>query len=216
MAYIGIVSSTTNSVKVRLYGLDTGYAGSDRICTWYLNGSRKGTSRLGAKVSSGGDFTFTGLSSGSSYDVLVSITAPGWPSSVELDSSIETDSPSIAPWSWTSSNGSASATQTKAAYNAILSRGPLSNFSYLVWNDMVDKVKEILDATGESWSTIYGTYASTRMSSSDKRLTASRFNALRQNIGSRYSTGIQEVSRGDIIYGWYFTTFASCINNWIG
>lgn len=216
MAYIGVLSSTTSSVKVRIYGLDSAYAGSDRVCTWYLDGRRDGTSRLGAKVSSGGDYTFTGLDPGTSYDVLVSITAPGWTITVELDTTVETDAPAVEPWSWSNSNGSASASQTRAAYNAIRSNGSLDNFSYLVWNDMVDKVKEVLDATGDSWNNRYASYSATKMSSSDKRLTATRFNSLRHNIGTHYSTGITDVYRGDTIYGWYFTTLANCLNSWIG
>lgn len=128
---------------------------------------------------------------------------------------VDEDVPSINQWSWTSSNGGASANQTKNAYNAVTNRGGIDEFSYLVWNDMVDKVKEILDAFGYSWSTMYNTYANTKMSSSDKALTAKRFNSLRQNIGGHYSTGISEVSAGDKVYGSYFTTLARCINNWI-
>ena len=216
MAYIGVVSSSTNSVKVRIYGLDTAYAGSDRVCTWYLDGRRRGTSRLGAKVPSGGDYTFSGLDPGSSYDVSVSITAPGWTITVELDTTVETEAPSISPWSWTSSNGSASDSQTRNAYSAIRNKGSLSDFSYLVWNDLVDKVMEVLDLTGGSLSIRYASYSATKMSSSDRVLTAKRFNSLRYNIGIHYSTGIEDVYRGDTIYGWYFTTLASCLNAWIG
>lgn len=216
MAYIGTVSTSTSSIRVRLYGLDTTYAGSDRVCTWYLDGARKGTSKLGAKVSSGGDYTFSSLSPGTSYDISVSITAPGWTITVELDTTAETDEVSVEPWSWTRSNGSASASQTRAAYSAVTNNGSLSKFSYLVWNDLVDKVKEVLDANGYSWRTNYATYSETKMSSSSKVLTAKRFNSLRYNIGYHYSTGISEVSRGDIVYGWYFTTLANCLNNWIG
>lgn len=122
---------------------------------------------------------------------------------------------SIDKWSWTGSNGSASASQTQAAYSAITNMGKLSDFSYLVWNDMVDKVMEILDAAGESWNTLRASYTSTRMSSSDKILTATRFNSLRYNIGLHYSTGITDFSKGDIIYGQYFVTLANCINGWI-
>lgn len=216
MAYIGVTSTTESSITVKVYGLDTNYASSDRVCTWYLNGSKKGTSTLGAKVSSGGTYKFSGLSSGTSYDISVSITAPGWTITVELDTTAETDEPSVEPWSWTSSNGSASASQTKSAYSAVRNNGSLSNFSYLVWNDLVDKVYEVLDATGDSWNSKYATYAATRMSSSDKALTAKRFNSLRYNIGLRYSTSINEVSRGDTVYGWYFITLADCLNEWIG
>ena len=199
MAYIGTVSTTMSSIKVKLYGLDTNYAGSDRVCTWYLNGRRNGTSTLGAKVSSGGTYTFTGLSPGTEYEIDVSITAPGWTITVELSTTESTDAVSVEPWSWSGSNGSASASQTRRAYSAICNNGSLGNFSYLVWNDMVDKVQEILDANGESWLTRYASYYGTRMSASDKTLTAKRFNSLRYNIGYRVSTGIQEVSRGDTV-----------------
>lgn len=80
---------------------------------------------------------------------------------------------------------------------------------------MCDKVKEVLDAIGASWDSQYASYSSTRMSSSDKALTARRFNSLRYNIGSYYPTGINEVSRGDTVYGWYFITITNSLNMWI-
>lgn len=121
----------------------------------------------------------------------------------------------VSKWSWSASNGSATASQTSAAYSAVNNKGKTSAFSYLVWNDMVDKVKAILDAIGESWNSSFASYSNTRMSSSDKNMTAVRFNSLRYNIGLRYSTGITTRSKGDVIYGSYFITLASCINGWI-
>lgn len=215
MAYIGTVSTSTSSIRVRIYGLNSSYAKDDRVCTWYLNGRRHGTSKLRAKVSSGGDYSFTNLSPGTEYNIDVEITAPGWTITVELATTESTDAVSVAPWSWSNSNGSASASQTRRAYSAVCNNGSLGDFSYLVWNDMVDKVKEIIDANGVSWRTNYATYTQTRMNAGDKILTAKRFNSLRFNIGYHVSTGIQEVSRGDTVYGWYFKTLADCINKWI-
>ena len=80
---------------------------------------------------------------------------------------------------------------------------------------MVDKVREILDAKGLAWSNNFASYSATKMSYGDKVLTAARFNSLRYNIGLHYSTGINTVRTGDTVYGWYFTTLANCINNWI-
>lgn len=121
----------------------------------------------------------------------------------------------IAPWDWRMSNGLASAEATIKAYNAVTSNGSLLDFSYLVWNDMVDKVKAILDHKGYSWATTFATYSETKMSSSDKNLTAKRFNSLRFNIGSHYSTGIETVDPGDTVYGWYFTKLTECMNHMI-
>jgi len=115
----------------------------------------------------------------------------------------------IQKWSWTSS------TQRQAAYNALMNNGSLTDFSYLVWNDFVDKVYEVMQSEGFSWNTTYATLSQTKMTSYDKAMTASRFNSVRHNIGIRYSTGISEVFSGDIIYGSYFTQLATKLNQWI-
>lgn len=78
MAYINVVSTTTNSIHVQIAGLQTDYAQSDRVCVWYLDGDYEGVSYLGAKISEGGGYTFYGLEAESGYNISVSITAPGW------------------------------------------------------------------------------------------------------------------------------------------
>ena len=118
-------------------------------------------------------------------------------------------------WNWNQNNGSATAALTRTAYNAIQNRGAVASFSYLVWNDIVDKVKEILDEVGDPWDTRYTTYSGARMSSSDRTLTADKFNSVSYNIGLRVSTGINTQYPGDIVYGDYFITLTDCINTWI-
>jgi len=78
MAYISVLSTTESSIRVQMRGLDTTYERADRVCTWYLNGRRNGISTLGGKISSGGTYTFSGLKVGTTYNISVSITAPGW------------------------------------------------------------------------------------------------------------------------------------------
>ena len=124
----------------------------------------------------------------------------------------------VKPWDWNASNGKASASVTKAAYTAITKRGATTDFSYLVWNDLVNKVLEALKAEGDSWNTNSSKYLgsdSTKMSPSDKVLTAARFNALRWNIGRYYSTGITDRSKGQQVLGSYFTTLTDALNSWI-
>lgn len=121
----------------------------------------------------------------------------------------------ITKWSWQASNGTATASITSTAYNAVVNKTAVTNFSYLVWNDLVDKVKEVLDYIGDTWSANYATYSNTKMTSSDKTLTASRFNSLRFNIGKHYSTGINDVAPNDDVLGRYFTTLTTCLNAWI-
>lgn len=121
----------------------------------------------------------------------------------------------IDKWSWTSSNGSATDEETQAAYYAIMKKGLTSKFSHRVWNDMVNKVKAVLDRIGNPWNTTYATHADTLMSDSDTVLTATRFNSLRHVIGIHYSTGISEVAKGDPVLGSYFIILANSLNGWI-
>ncbi len=129
---------------------------------------------------------------------------------------------SVDLWDWAASNGEATAVQTAAAYSAVTGGGSCADFSYLVWNDMCAKVKEVLDAAGIAWVTkVTATgetllsYGATRMTSSDRTLTAARFNALRFNVGANYTTGIAAVETGDAVLGSYFTTLMEKVNEWI-
>ena len=124
---------------------------------------------------------------------------------------------SIEKWSWNSSNGRATAGQTYNAYQAVTGNGNVSDFSYLVWNDMCAKVYAIREAVGNigAWDTAYGTYSAAQMSSGDKVMTAARFNNLKNQIGTQIGTGINDVKSGDIIRGSYFTTLTSRMNDWI-
>lgn len=136
----------------------------------------------------------------------------------------------IKHWSWSKSNGKASAAQTQAAYNAITGKGKTSNFSHLVWNDLCKKVY-VAAAAGAGWWVDCGVngsatpgYEATKMSDLDKTLTAARFNAVRGNIAGRYGTagidanlpgGIPIVSTGATVYGLYFDVLTKALNTWI-
>lgn len=89
----------------------------------------------------------------------------------------------VDPWDWFSSNGSATATQTSNAYSAVQSKGKLSNFSYRVWNDLVEKVNELVETSDGIWNSRYASLPETKMSSSSRTMTATRFNSLRYNMG---------------------------------
>lgn len=144
-----------------------------------------------------------------------SITCPNSNFTITYNFYGEAEKPRIDKWSWNTSNGNASASDTRTAYSAVRNNGRLSDFSYLVWNDMVDKVREVLESKNLLWNSRFASYAATKMSYGSKILTADRFNSLRYNIGLHYSTGIRDVYKGDIVYGWYFTTLTNCINEWI-
>lgn len=208
---------TTDSISARLIGINTDYPNNKVRVTFYVAGSQVSSFTFAGVPSSGTTkwMTKTGLKPGTRYSVSIEAEdlVTGWSNS--WSDRVTTDKILVSAWSWSSSNGTASASQTKAAYTALTNNGSTSDFSYLVWNDMCSKVIEIENAAGLTWSTKYASYADTKMSSSDKVLTATRFNSLRYNIGRSYSTGINEVASGDTVYAWYFTTLARCMNEWI-
>lgn len=186
----------------------TGFDSTNGMPTSYL--AEDGTS------GPGDNFAITyNVTAGTTYYVWVCESYGESTGTIELYVQPPEKTISITKWSWTASNGNASASQTQAAYSAVVNKTAVTNFSYLVWNDLCDKVKEILDATGGSWDSTYATYANTKMTSSNKTLTATKFNSLRYNIGSHYSTGIADVASNDDVLGSYFTKLASCINGWI-
>ena len=205
------VSCTDTTVTMRVSGLKSGqkvrfYVRIDPGSTVYVDRTFTATSSSLSK-------SFSGLTPGTDYACNVKLDDTTWIGTRYFT----TDTPEIKvdPWSWSQSNGDASASQTRAAYSAVSSKGRVSDFSYLVWNDMVNKVKEILDSQGLSWNSRFASYAGTLMGSGSRTLTATKFNSLRYNIGLHYSTGIDTVYRGDTVSGWYFTTLASCINYWL-
>lgn len=124
----------------------------------------------------------------------------------------------LALWSWRLSNGKASPVQTQTAHKAIKEHGPTTDFSHLVWDDLVAKINEVVMASGHLWDNTsgYGTYSETLLSGPGRAMTAKRFNAARYNVGRIYQTGIAEVHTGDPMLGSYFITLAAKLNEWIG
>lgn len=124
-------------------------------------------------------------------------------------------SSSVNKWDWHKSEASA------AAYNALLAKSLVSNFSHEVLNDLVNKAYEVIAALPGKWltksndGTEYLDVDDVLMNENDKTLTAERFNSLKFNIGSRESTGINDVSKGDEVIGEYFLTLAEKINTLI-
>ena len=141
--------------------------------------------------------------------------------------------PEIEYWSWDISNGNASEEETITAYNAIKPYGAIidrdtRNFSYLVWNDMVEKVLDlgnIIDGEYVQWDDTHESSWGTKMTPKDTMLTAVRFNSLIRNIeayGDRLDIGTipysdipYPVEQGDIVLGEYFITLTNYMNDCI-
>lgn len=117
----------------------------------------------------------------------------------------------IDPWDWFADDATAS------AYYAITENGPTSSFSRNVWNNLVDYVHTIRVAAkiDPEWDERYADYSSTRMTYVDSELTAVRFNSLWININRLWATGLTEQSKGDVVYGSYFISLTTALNNYI-
>lgn len=203
-------SKTTSSVTIKVVD-----AGDYSYFSYSLRDANDNIISAATSYSTTTTKTYTGLDPSTGYIIVVS-----WSTSTTGMGNydyypVTTDSLSVEYWSWTSSNGSATAAQTEAAYDAITGNGITSDFSYKVWNDMVEKVVDIWHAQGGYWDTTKLSYDQTLMTASDRVLTAARFNSLRYNIGLNVSTGITDKSPGDVVRGSYFITLANCLNDWI-
>ena len=122
-------------------------------------------------------------------------------------------------WSWTAS------TSRQNFYKVLTGSLPANpdNLSHTVWNDLVDKVREIVvatNATSSGWDVTYGGYTDTYCYAGDT-LSAQKFNAIRQNVNRvctkvsvtpLTSEGVTKVDPGQEILGSYITKVASKIN----
>lgn len=192
-------SVTTSSISVTLSDVDADvyYANIDGGS--YQSGS-------------GRAFSFTGLNSGQTYAIRYKATKSGYnDSAVGGPTSITTATNSKPdPWSWTTSNGAASDAVTLAAYYAVskVSGYDLSDFSYVVWNDLVDKIDAFCVYQGKTI-----TNSAARMNSGSRVLTADRFNYILTAIHQMVATGIAAQSPTNVVFGSYFTTITQALNS---
>ena len=222
----------TNTYCVRRIQISCRYAGTLRVTVTNTTGNvdlylssapdvsfntRYGipSSRLASRSGSSVDLSYSTVSAhptyywlwvrltdGSTGSYKVTIYPPGG-SSVEL-------------WSWDTQNGperNATAAQVQAARSALHTGGNVSDFSYLVWNDLCAKLNEVVIGSGRQWQASTATLANTKMTANDRTMTAVRFNAVRDQLSQLGQTaGVPSVSRGDPVMAVYFVSIATCIN----
>ena len=222
MASLTIVRTTETSVTAKVTGFSSysyqrtvyidAYLGDEKVATK--------SKTVNANVSDSGNITVSGLDSGTTYRIECFVYLHGDESTVYIGSKnakTQTPTPTVALWDWNASNGEASASQTKKAYDAVSNKGYVSDFNYNVWNDLVEKVSEARVAYGtDEWNNNYGANKSSTKASSGVALTAKRYNSLKNNLGSIYSTGIADVSKDDPVIGQtHFLNFTTKLNEFI-
>lgn len=130
-------------------------------------------------------------------------------------------------WDWNISNGRATALQTSRAYDAVVNKTYVKDFSHAVWNDLVYSWNELLYFKNVGWKSYYCTLNSTTLPRAywideeegtyreDYTLLAEIFNSLLYNVKQVCNPGINYVSTGDEVLGSYFITLAKCLNDMI-
>lgn len=226
MAKIVVKETTKTSITVYLGELDTTYAKDDRYIRWYLmpEATPFETTYIDAYASESDTVTITGLTANTTYEIVATsywTDGNGESGTTSYTLTVKTAGASVSGislFSWVTSNGTASAEQTKKAYTAVTTKGDILDFSYLVWNDMVEKLNEINAYLGYEWIGTYGSLAETKMTPSDKNITAKRYNALLHNIwanGGTNESSFFKLKReiGNAILGSYFTDIVTYLNN---
>lgn len=212
MAFIRLSTNET-PLKAYVIGLDTNYSFADRVCSWYVNNALMATENIAANVFSSEAAKLWAINGYTPYDIYCTIMADGWSTPVPVK---------VVEWTWGMSNGLSTAYQAEAAYTALTNKGSTSDFSYLVWNDMVNKVYTMINSLasyiGLDWTSTYASYNNTLMSASNKTITAVRYNSLVCNVNAMINklglggTNLSYVKSGDSLLGSYFVTLATRIN----
>ena len=212
-ASFSITDITSNSATIYIV---VGDSTSFRIYCRYEPDSGIAVVDTTVSGSSNFSYTITGLEPSTDYAINVKYNnGDAWCGALTFT----TEEQSVEPWDWNIANSTstsaanATAAQTQKAYAAVTGNGYITDFSYLVWNDIVCKAYEVLTSRGLSWNTDYATLSATKMTSSDRVMTALRFNSVWWNVGHMVTTGLSKVSTGDIIKGSYFVTLTNAINN---
>ena len=207
------------SITATVSGLSEEHTGG-RTFRWRLDGGAVQTEKVQSATTSY-EHTFSQVHYASIHTIAVQISDIN--DTEQYYSGTAQVADSLSLWSWTASNGSATAEQVKAAYQAITSKGKTYDFSRLVWNDLADNTLSALVASGLSWDSIYTTLADTKINAAGDALTAKRFNSLAKNLRDpwmywackpeRYGyLGRLAVFSGDIVYGAYLLELAHILN----
>lgn len=120
---------------------------------------------------------------------------------------------SIDYWNWYESNGLATKEETIKFKSMLEGTVKIEDGFYAnVWNDIVNKIEEIIYKTGHEWE---GSVWSSKCDSGDY-FTAVMYNGVVNNVNKYYGSGnLSEVESGDYILTNIFEKLTDIINNWI-
>lgn len=198
-----------------------------RVFHWYLDGVLKRTETVMEAITEH-SYTFANVSYAATHTVTAIIYSAL--TGNELANLTGSVSDTLKLWDWQLSNGDATDVQTETAYDSAVSKGMTSDFSYKVWNDLVNRADDIAAVLGKSWNGTYAPVDETLMEEANSPLTATRFNALVSNLQYPYPYWARQSDRtgyigrtavhgqeeygenADIVYGAYMIELAHILN----
>lgn len=133
------------------------------------------------------------------------------------------------PWDWQADE------DRQTGYNALISNGPVTDFSHYTWNELVEWLDAKLMFAGLDWVDSFGSVEETKVSTENPVLTAKRFNAMVYNIdyylprawswwcrpeaegyvGRIGFQGLSDSINPDIVYGAYFLELTAAMNKFL-
>lgn len=211
MASYSIVGYTDTTVTITVTGLVVG-SSTYRFIVRLTDDvdDRTVTTSFVTATSSTVTKTFGGLTPSTSYTANVNVDN-SWLGSTSFVTNSEEKPIDVEPWDWFASS------ERTNFYNVMYGNLPANSeyLSHNVWNDLVDKVNELMaatEATTYGWNEVYATLSGTYVSAGEN-LSAVKFNSLRNNLHFVRDTGISKVSAGDPILPSYFITITETINS---
>lgn len=211
MASYSIVGYTDTTVTITVTGLVVG-SSSYRFIVRLTDDvdDRTITTSFVTATSSTVTRTFSGLTPSTSYTANVNVDNSWLGSTTFVTNSVK-PSFNVKPWDWSSSQ------ERIKFYNVLYGNLPANseNISHNVWNDLVNKVNELIvatEATTYGWNEVYATLSGTYVSAGES-LSAVKFNSLRNNLHFVQNTGISKVNAGDPILPSYFIRITETINS---
>lgn len=203
-------SVTDTSITIVISGLVAGTSKYRFFC-YILNDDGTRTDVLNSKTETATSGTETcTISRNPKLSYIINVAVDG---STMTASTIEAEAINVEPWSWFAS------TERENFYNVLYGNLPAESryLSHNVWNDLVDKVYELIVATnsnyGGQWNQYYISTPEGAHVSRGETLSALKFNATRLNLDLVQDTGIDTVSRNDPILPSYFITLTDVIND---
>lgn len=138
------------------------------------------------------------------YDFRLTLYFYGEPAGDSRETSLTITITKPSVWSWTTSES-----------NAFKNKGLLTTLTRTRWNEFISWAITVIAYANTAYNEGFDTIASTNKMGTDKILYATSFNNIRAKIDQLSSTGISTVSKGDIIYGHYFTDLSDAVNSYL-